>query len=68
MKGLNMKAQEITVDVNARLSIPQETVERCLLLIEMYLNDNQDVRISGGVRDADGKVEPFKIERAGDLL
>ena len=61
-----MKADKITIDVDARISISKETAERCLALIEMYLNDNEDVCISGGARHENGKVTLFKIERAGD--
>ena len=58
-----MKVDNLTIDVTARLTISDETAERCLRLLEMYLNDNQDVSISGGARHDDGKVAPFKIER-----
>jgi hypothetical protein len=56
-----MRADGLTIEVTA--TIPDKTVERCLRLIEMWLADNPDKRISGGLRDADGKVMPFKIER-----
>lgn len=38
------KATEITVEVN--VAIPDETVCRCLRLLEMWLDDNPDKRIT----------------------
>ena len=35
-----MKAQEVTIEINANLKISNETVERCMRLIEIWLDDN----------------------------
>lgn len=56
-------ADKIGIEITARLTIPKETVEGCLKLIEMWLNDNPAMCIAGGARHEDGKVEPFKLER-----
>lgn len=37
------KATEITVDV--RVNIPDETICRCLRVLEMWMDDNPDKRI-----------------------
>ena len=58
-----MKPQEIAVQVNCELTPTQETVERCLKIVEWWLNDNPDMRIRGGYRDGDGKIDPLFIER-----
>ena len=52
----------ITVEVNAEMRISDETVNRCLKLIQWWLNDNPDKRIVGGIRNANGKVEKLRIE------
>lgn len=56
------KLDTLTVHVNVKMEIPEETVKGCLCIVEMWLNDNPDKCIAGGVRHEDGKVEPFKIE------
>ena len=35
-----MKATELTVEVNAKLSISDDTADRCLRLLEMWQDDN----------------------------
>ena len=57
-----MKIDEITVEVNAEMRISEETVNRCLKLIQWWLNDNPDKRIVGCIRNANGKVEKLRIE------
>jgi hypothetical protein len=37
------KATEITVDV--RVNIPDETICRCLRILEMWMDDNPDKRV-----------------------
>lgn len=37
--------EKIDIDVNANVTIPDKTVERCLRLIEMWMDDNPDKRI-----------------------
>lgn len=57
-----MKIDEINVEVNAEMRISDETVNRCLKLIQWWLNDNPDKRIVGGMRNADGKVDDLRME------
>ncbi len=61
-----MNAEKLQIEVAAKLTIPDETVERCLHLIEMWLNDNPGKRIFGGYWSG-GKVLPFRIENREDL-
>lgn len=42
-----MTAERLTIDVNARISVPDETIERCLRLLEMWQEDNPDKYIEG---------------------
>lgn len=62
---MNQNVTELAVEVKARLNIPDTTIERCLKLVEMWLEDNPDKRISGGYRSG-GKILPFRIERRDD--
>lgn len=57
-----MKIDEMTVEISANMRVGDETVNRCLKLIQWWLNDNPDKRIVGGIRNADGKVEKLRIE------
>lgn len=57
-----MKIDEINVKINAEMRISDDTVNRCLNLIQWWLNDNPDKRIVGGMRNADGKVDELRIE------
>lgn len=57
-----MKIDEINVEVKAEMRISDETVNRCLKLIQWWLNDNPDKRIVGGMRNENGKVEKLRIE------
>ena len=40
-----MARTELTVDVEARLTVSEETAQRCLLLLEMWQNDHRDKKI-----------------------
>ena len=42
-----MAKSKVTVDVEARLTISDETAERCLRILEMWQEDNPDKRILG---------------------
>ena len=42
-----MKATELTVDIHAKLAVPDETIDRCLRLLEMWQEDNPDKYIEG---------------------
>ena len=57
-----MKINEINVEVNAEMRISDETVNRCLKLIQWCRNDNPDKRIVGGMRNADGKVDELRMD------
>ena len=57
-----MKIDKLTVEVNAEMRISDETVNRCLKLIQWWLNDNPDKKIVGGIRNPNGKVEKLRIE------
>lgn len=35
-----MRAEELTVEVKAKLTVSDETAKRCLRLLEMWWNDN----------------------------
>ena len=52
---------EINVEVNAKMRISDETVNNCLKLIQIYLNDNPDKELLGGIRKGNGKVENLMI-------
>ena len=55
------KNDEITVAVSVKLSVSDDTVETCLRLIEMWLNEDVTRAIRGGVRNDDGRVDPLRI-------
>ena len=57
-----MKIDELHVQVNADMSVSEDTVKRCLKLIEWWLSDNPDKRIVGGYRGPDDKIEELRIE------
>ncbi len=57
-----MKIDELTVEVSTNMRVRDETVNRCLKLIQWWLNDNPDKMIEGGIRNADGKVDDFQIK------
>ena len=42
-----MTANGLTIDVTTRLTVPDETIERCLRLLEMWQEDNPDKYIEG---------------------
>lgn len=42
-----MKPTGITVNVRAKIEVPDETVARCLKLLEMWSDDNPDKTIEG---------------------
>jgi len=39
------KVDELTVEVKANITIPTETAERCIALLNMWLEDNPDTVI-----------------------
>lgn len=40
-----MKAQELTVTVNAKLDVEESTARACLKLVEIYLNAHSNIRL-----------------------
>ena len=46
-----MKAQEITVEVEVKLTVSESTAEMCAKLLEMYLNDNHDKSLQTCVKN-----------------
>ena len=55
------KISDVSITINAKISVSDETVEACLTLIEMWLNEDKTRAIRGGARQDDGRVEPLKI-------
>lgn len=43
----SMTADSLTIDVTAKISVPDETIDRCLRLLEMWQEDNPDKYIEG---------------------
>lgn len=57
------KATSITVDV--KMSIPDETISRCLRILEMWMDDNPDKRIIvDTIPTTDGYHHDIHIEEA----
>lgn len=52
------KAAEITVDINCNLQVDGETALTCLHLVQIYLNNNSDVKMSQKKLE-NGEVELF---------
>ena len=36
---------EVTIDVNAKLTIPDKTAKRCMAILEMWMDDNPDKNV-----------------------
>lgn len=53
--------KEITIDVEANMTVSFKTAERCLRLLEMWQEDNPDLFIVG-TKDVSGKTF-FEIKR-----
>ena len=51
-----MASKDFSVDVYAMLRVPDETVDRCLRLLEMWLEDNPEWTIVAGKKYEDGKA------------
>ena len=59
-----MKADDLTVEVKAKLTVSDETAKRCLRLLEMWWNDNPDAEfICDRELHIDGISHKFRIER-----
>ena len=57
------KVDKLTVDVTARLIVPDETAERCCRLLEMWLTDHPDAYIYG-VKEGERTV--LRIRKEAD--
>lgn len=51
-----MKADEITIDVKANLSVDRNTAEACLRLVQIYVNAHPEIHIMALKNDA-GETE-----------
>lgn len=60
------KIDEITVEVSANLHVDRRTADACLKLLEIYMNDNSDLRIEV-TRLEDGTEHYYFIRRAEDV-
>lgn len=54
--------QNVEIIIPINVSVSDSTAELCLKAIQCWLESDERRRISGGYRDADGKIEPFKNE------
>ena len=57
------KLSDVTVEINARLSIDRRTAETCLRLVEIFCNDNSmriiGHRMENGETEYSFELEPF---------
>jgi hypothetical protein len=60
-----VKLQELNVDVTTRLTVSEQTAERCMRILEMYLQDNPEKCIAGGAL-IEGEVLPLRLEERGE--
>lgn len=59
--------KDLTVTVNANLTVSDETAQRCLRLLEMWQSDNPDRKIEGEWMEhnrVEFRIVPFKAEAA----
>lgn len=59
--------KDLTVTVNAKLTVSDETAERCMRLLEMWQSDNPDRKIEGEWMEhnrVEFRIVPFKTEAA----
>lgn len=58
------KTDELTVDVVAKLTVSDETAKRCMALLEMWMDDNQDRSIVCDLVEHNGVMRHrLRIER-----
>lgn len=59
-----MRAEELTVEVKAKLTVSDETAKRCLRLLEIWWNDNPDADIIKEIEnEKDGITYKLRIVR-----
>lgn len=61
-----VKIDEMTVEVNAKVHVDRRTADACLKLLEIYMNDNSDLRITV-TRLEDGTEHYYFIGRTEDV-
>ena len=59
-----MKAEELTVEVRAKLDVSRSTAEACLKMVEIYVNEHPNIRIVGEKKE-DG-TDSFRFEELED--
>lgn len=59
------KIEEVTVEVRAAVTVPDETAEKCLRLLELWQDGNPDRRIYGD-RDDEGVIRYYIGPPPGD--
>ena len=59
-----MKAEELTVEVKAKLEVSRSTAEACLKMIEIYVNEHPNIRIIAEKKE-DG-TDSFHLEELED--
>lgn len=59
-----MKAEELTVEVKAKLDVSRSTAEACLKMVEIYVNEHQNIRII--VKKKEDGTDSFHLEELED--
>ena len=59
-----MKAEELTVEVKAKIDVDESTANACLKLVEIYLNAHNKITLNAKDRD-NGEVELTFSELTG---
>ena len=54
-----MKIDELTIDVTARMTVSDETADRCLALLEWWQNDHAEQRLMA-TTNADGSIHLYR--------
>lgn len=57
-----MKIDELTIDVTARMTVSDETADRCLALLEWWQNDHAEQRLMG-TTNADGSIHFYREKK-----
>ena len=64
---MTMADKELTIAVDCKLSVSEETAGACLKLVEMFLNSHKGFAIQDAKND-DGTVSLFLVDYNEDLL
>ena len=57
-----MAKTDLTIDVEARITVSNEMADRCLALLEMWQKDHCDQRLIA-TENADGSIHLFREEK-----